>query len=83
VTRDPYADPETGVLINLLGIRDAEHLIRAETDLSTFALIKLERQPLVGNYDLNHLRDFHRAIFRDVYVWAGELRRNQRPAPVP
>ena len=27
-----------------------------------------------GNYDLDHLRAFHRYILGDVYSWAGELR---------
>jgi cell filamentation protein len=34
----------------------------------------LERNPLPGNYDLGHLKVFHRRIFGDIYEWAGELR---------
>lgn len=34
----------------------------------------LERNPLLGNYDVAHLRAFHRRIFGDIYEWAGELR---------
>ncbi|NUU20894.1 MAG: cell filamentation protein Fic [Streptomycetaceae bacterium] len=71
---DPYVDPETGLLRNRLGIRDSLLLSRAEADLSHLGLTELDRRPLPGGYDLAHLRAFHRAIFGDLYPWAGELR---------
>jgi cell filamentation protein len=71
---DPYVDAETGVLTNLLGISDKESLARVEADLTGWALVALERSALPGDYDLDHLRDFHRAIFGDIYAWAGEFR---------
>jgi cell filamentation protein len=72
--QDPYLDPASGVLRNLLGISDPGELAQAEAALSASRLIDLERRRLPGNYDLDHLRAFRRYILRDVSKWAGELR---------
>lgn len=74
MTTDPYADPRTGVLRNRLGIADHERLSAVEADLSVAALADLGTRILPGEYDLDHLRSFHREIFGDVYPWAGEIR---------
>lgn len=71
---DPYVDHDTGVLRNRLGCTDAGYLAQAEADLSYAALAELDVRSLPGHYDLRHLQEFHRHIFRDIYVWAGELR---------
>jgi hypothetical protein len=68
---DPYLDPASGVLRNLLGITDSAELARAEAALSASRLIDLERRRLPGRYDLAHLQAFHRYILGDVYGWAG------------
>jgi cell filamentation protein len=72
--QDPYVDPASGVLRNLLGIADAGELAQVEAALSASRLIDLERRRLQGQYDLDHLRAFHRYILGDVFEWAGELR---------
>lgn len=74
MSSDPYTDPTTGVLINKLGMTDADELSRAEADLTYLMLARLERRLLPGRYDLAHLCLFHRVIFGDIYPWAGELR---------
>ena len=71
---DPYLNPASGVLRNLLGITDAAELARAEAALSASRLIDLERRRLPGRYDLAHLQALHRYILGDVYGWAGQLR---------
>lgn len=71
--RDPYQLPN-GVMRNKLGITDAELLAVAEADITRARLIQLTEQRLPGTYDLAHLRAFHKAIFGDLYEWAGELR---------
>jgi cell filamentation protein len=71
---DPYRDPETGVLRNLLGITDPAVLEQADADFSAVRLAQLHRRDLPGDYDLAHLRRFHRVVFGDLYPWAGELR---------
>ncbi|MCO5967073.1 Fic/DOC family protein [Actinoallomurus soli] len=74
MSNDPYIDPSTGVLVNRLGMNDPRELSQAEADLTYLALARLETRSLSGDYDLVHLRSFHKAIFGDVYPWAGELR---------
>jgi cell filamentation protein len=74
VGQDPYLDPGSGVLRNLLGITTAGELERAEAALTASRLVDLERRRLPGRYDLVHLRAFHTYILGDVYAWAGELR---------
>jgi fido (protein-threonine AMPylation protein) len=66
---DPYVDPVTGVLRNRLGIARQAELNQVEAALTASRLIDLERQRLHGNYDLDHLRAFHRYILGDVYDW--------------
>ncbi|MQY30889.1 Fic/DOC family protein [Nocardia aurantia] len=74
MSADPYVDPQTGLLTNLLGIIEQEELARAEAHLTTLALYRLDRRGLPGKYDLDHFCAFHRAIFGDIYAWAGQLR---------
>jgi cell filamentation protein len=71
---DPYVYPGTDVLRNNLGIRDAAGLARVEADLTNWNGLCLAAEPIPGDFDLAHLRAFHRFLFRDLYDWAGELR---------
>ena len=64
---DPYVYPETGVLRNLLGLKDADTLADHEAQASTLRLVQLAALRLEGTYDLPHLQEFHRFIFQDVY----------------
>lgn len=70
---DPYL-LTNGVLRNRLGITDSELLAMAESDITRAKLVVLAEQPVSGGYDLTHLQAFHRAIFSDIYAWAGQLR---------
>jgi len=72
--RDPYTYPGTDVLTNRLDIRDADRLRQAEADMTYLRLRQLEREPVVGLFDLDHLRAIHRYLFSDVYEWTGDLR---------
>jgi cell filamentation protein len=74
VIQDPYTDPDHGVLRNLLGITDPVVLSRAESDITAATLARLGEVRLPGDYDLDHLRAFHRVIFGLIYPWAGEIR---------
>lgn len=75
MTVDPYVDPRTGVLRNLLGLTDAAGLAQAEARLAAAAEVVLFAEHLhLGHYDLPHLRSIHRHLFRAIYDWAGELR---------
>lgn len=72
---DPYVDPETGVLLNLLNIKDAATLEEAETDYAAIRTYEMRRDGLAGDFDLAHLQAIHKYLFQDVYEWAGEIRR--------
>lgn len=71
---DPYADPDSGVLRNLLGLSDPQALATAEADITAARLTRLAVRPLPGTYDLAHLRAFHREVFGSIYPWAGQIR---------
>jgi cell filamentation protein len=71
---DPYFDDEHGLLLNRLGIVDPAELAEVEAELTALRLVELHEASLPGAYDLDHLRAFHRYIFGDLFVWAGELR---------
>lgn len=73
-SRDPYLDPDSGILRNRLGIANVEDLAAAEADFTAVRLAQLTLAPLEGEYDLAHLQRFHARIFGDVYGWAGQLR---------
>ncbi|PWT97250.1 MAG: cell filamentation protein Fic [Terriglobia bacterium] len=71
---DPYTYPGTDVLRNVLDIRDAGQLAAFEANATAARLIELDERPLVGQFDVTHLKSIHQHIFQDVYQWAGELR---------
>jgi cell filamentation protein len=71
---DPYKDPATGLLRNLLGHTDPVALAASEADISAAELVLLRLRTLPGDYDLRHLQRFHQRIFRSIYPWAGEIR---------
>lgn len=70
--QDPYCYPDSDVLINTLNIRDDQLLEEAERDLSTLSANDIEFA--LPPYDLNYLSAIHKALFSDLYPWAGELR---------
>lgn len=71
---DPYVYPGTDSLRNRLGIRERAELERVEAEQTAIRIAQIARTPLLGRYDLVHLRAFHRRIFGGIYTWAGELR---------
>lgn len=75
VGTDPYCYPETNVLINRFGVKDADSLSGFEAVYCQHRLVELfERQPIHGFYGLTHLQNIHRFVFQDIYPWAGKLR---------
>ena len=69
-----YCYPESNVLINKLNIQAAEDLSVAEREITAIRLAIAKATPIKGNFDLKHLQKIHKAIFGDVYSWAGKLR---------
>ncbi|MGC7838857.1 Fic/DOC family protein [Pseudomonas wayambapalatensis] len=72
VGQDAYCYPGTVVLCNLLDLRDDSALARAERDFSELAASQLPFE--LPPYDLPYLQRLHRALFQDIYAWAGEIR---------
>jgi cell filamentation protein len=71
---DPYLDPATGILRNLVGATTERQLAAAEADLSSARLLQLLAHPPKPSRDLDEVRAIHRALFQDVYPWAGQVR---------
>lgn len=72
---DPYVDPETGVLRNLVGARSYDDLARAEGEFASLRMGELiERGNLRPTGTLEDFRSIHRVLFQDIYAWAGQVR---------
>lgn len=69
---DPYVNPETGVLRNLIGATIYKDLRKAEGDIVALAEISLDNIP--HTVDLLELKKIHKALFSKIYDWAGDLR---------
>jgi cell filamentation protein len=72
--RDPYLFDDADVMRNLLGIRDAEELERAEADITYFTLADVDGSVAALPFDLTRLLAIHKHIFKDIFDWAGMLR---------
>lgn len=62
---DPYCWPGTTCLRNRLGIRDEEELREAEFRIVSIRDVQAAREPIPGEYNLEHLKDVHRHLFGD------------------
>ena len=71
--QDPYLYEDTDVLINLAGIKNPELLHKAEADITNLAMTSIYNQQF-DKYNTDTLKDIHRAIFGQIYDWAGEFR---------
>ena len=71
---DPYCWPDTDCLRNKLGIRDWNALSRSEARIVSARDVLVARSTIPGEYNLEHLKSFHRELFQDVFDWAGETR---------
>lgn len=68
-----YIDSK-GVFFNSYGICDAAILSQLEHRLTSLRIVSLLENPLVGQFDLDHLQRIHAALFSSLYTWAGKLR---------
>lgn len=69
-----YCYPHSSVLINKLGIEDAEKLHIAEREITSLRIANAKISVIKGEFDLIHLKKIHKYIFGDIYEWAGEIR---------
>ena len=70
----PYVYPGTPILINHFGIRSMEVLQRVVATVARLRGDQLNANPLRGDHDLPHLCEIHRALFQDIFAWAGQIR---------
>ncbi len=73
--QEDYTYPGTHVLKNKADIRDLAALQHFERGATAVRIQELRENPVRGECDLAHLQAIHRQIFRDVYKWAGEVRK--------
>ncbi|MBO7352275.1 MAG: Fic family protein [Candidatus Methanomethylophilaceae archaeon] len=71
---DTYCYPDSDVLRNKLGITDYDKLASAEGIITVIKMDELDKNPIRGMLDTEHLKKIHRCIFEDIYDWAGEFR---------
>lgn len=71
---DPYSLAGGECLRNKLGVTDASQLAHLEARIVSIRDVEITSSILPGEYNLQHLQDFHHFLFRDVYDWAGQLR---------
>ena len=73
--QEGYTYPGTHVLKNKGDIRDLAALQRFERGATAIRIQELRENPVRGEYDLAHLQAIHKQVFKDVYEWAGEVRK--------
>ncbi|MDH6277647.1 cell filamentation protein [Aurantimicrobium minutum] len=71
---DPYKDPETGTLNNLVGARTKAALDQAEANLVPLRELELFSMDELSNDAGSEIQQIHRQLFQDIYDWAGKLR---------
>lgn len=72
---DPYLDPTTGILRNLVGARTYDELNNAEGELVSARTVEfLSILPFHVSGTLEDLCRMHKWLFQDIYDWAGKVR---------
>jgi cell filamentation protein len=71
---DTYCYDDSSVLKNKLGLQDQDKLDTFEADITALRIIELDNNPVLGQFDLEHLQKIHFHVFQDLYDWAGKIR---------
>lgn len=72
--RSIYFYPSTNVLQNKFEIHDEQTLEKFERQIVANKLLDLIKNPIVGDFNLSHLKKIHRALFGVIYPFAGQIR---------
>ncbi|WP_202930845.1 hypothetical protein [Campylobacter fetus] len=56
---------------NLVGAKDLKDLNIKERAITPRKELELINNPIKGNFDYQHLKDIHKKLFEDVYIFAG------------
>ncbi|EAI7584198.1 cell filamentation protein Fic [Campylobacter coli] len=59
---------------NKLGIKDEKLFDKESRKYTSQRIDELITSPIKGNFDYQHLKNIHKALFEDVYTWAGQDR---------
>lgn len=70
---DPYIDSNTGVLKNLLNIKDNNKLKQAESDIVITRIHEIFKT-MYFESSKDYFLELHRYLFSDVYSFAGKYR---------
>lgn len=71
---DSYLIDGTNILKNNFNITDYEKLKEIEKVITTETLSILYLEPVLGNFDIEHLKEIHKRIFSKIYPFAGKFR---------
>jgi cell filamentation protein len=71
---DPHFDYKHDILKNVPDLTDQEKLDKFELIVTAKAILNLPTNPVMGRFDMAHLKEIHRYIFQTIYPWAGEFR---------
>lgn len=71
---DSYLHPNSNVLRNLLNIVDEKALDLAEAELSRANMMLIYEEGFL-DFTINGIKIIHKALFSDIYEWAGEFRK--------
>lgn len=69
-----YCYDGSDVLINKLDIKDKALLQKYEAKIVAAKLLALRKKGIIGNFDIEHLKNIHKYLFEDVYPFAGNFR---------
>jgi len=71
---DPHSERGFPCPKNKFGYTDYGQVQLVEAVFVQKRLVELEEQDVTGFFDIAHLCEIHRYLFRDVFPWAGEFR---------
>jgi len=72
--KDMYLYTDVPVLKNKLDIKDKDALEKAESDITYFKLLDIDKSIASRTFDYTRLLAIHKYIFGDLYEWAGAPR---------
>lgn len=71
---DIYKYPGTEVLKNTFDEEEQEELDILEEEITTIMLAKFINDPIKGYFDFEHLKKIHHELFKEIYMFSGEVR---------
>ena len=76
IKKDPYINPQTGVLRNLLSIDTEQNLQDVEAQITSVEISALlvESPSEIVDFDINTIRRVHKQLFCQIFDWAGKFR---------